>query len=41
MMHSETGHWTNPKTLWYEIICHFCDINRVEDENDFLLKCPL
>jgi hypothetical protein len=40
-LHSETGHWTIPKTPWDERICHLCDTKRVEDEKHFLLDCPL
>ena len=36
-LHSETGCWTTPKTLWNEIICHICDTKWVEDEKHFLL----
>jgi hypothetical protein len=32
---------TIPKTPWIEIIFHLCDTKRVEDENHFLLKCPM
>jgi hypothetical protein len=39
-LHSKTRHWTIPKTLWKEIICHPCDTKRVEDEKHFLLECP-
>ena len=39
-LHSEIGCWTIPKTSWVEIICHICDIKKVEDENNFLLDCP-
>jgi hypothetical protein len=39
-LHSETGHWTTPKTPWDERICHLCDTKRVEDEKHFLLDCP-
>ena len=24
-LHSETGHWAAPKTLWMEIIFHLCE----------------
>jgi hypothetical protein len=37
-LHSETGHWTIPKTPWQERICHLCDTKRVEDEKHFLLE---
>jgi hypothetical protein len=40
-LHSETGCWTIPKTPWDERICHLCDTKRVEDENHFLLECPM
>jgi hypothetical protein len=40
-LHSETGHWTIPKTSWVKRICHLCDTKRVEDENHFLLECPM
>jgi hypothetical protein len=36
-LHSESGHWTNPKTPWDERICHHCDTKRVEYEKQFLL----
>jgi hypothetical protein len=39
-LHSETGHWTIPKTLWDERIFHICDTKRVEDEKHFLLDFP-
>jgi hypothetical protein len=39
-LHSENGHWSIPKTLWDERVCHFCDTKKVEDENHFLLDCP-
>jgi hypothetical protein len=39
-LHSETGHWTIPKTSRDEIICHLCDTKRVEDETNFILECP-
>jgi hypothetical protein len=39
-LHSETGHWTIPKTPWDERICHLCDTKRVEDEKHFLLDFP-
>jgi len=36
-LHSETGHWTIPKTPWVERICHLCETMSIEDENHFLL----
>jgi len=39
-LHSETGHWTVPKTPWMERICHLCENMNIEDENHFLLECP-
>jgi hypothetical protein len=39
-LHSETGHWSIPKTPWDERVCHLCDTKRVEDEKHFLLECP-
>jgi hypothetical protein len=36
-LHSETMHWTTPKTPWNEIICHFCDTKQAEYEKQFLL----
>ena len=38
-LHSETGRWTVPKTLWVERICHLCKDMNIEDENNFLLEC--
>jgi hypothetical protein len=38
-LHSETRHWTIPKTLWNKRIYHICDTKRVEDEKHFLLDC--
>jgi hypothetical protein len=34
-LHSETGHWSIPKTPWDERVCHLCDTKKVEDENTF------
>jgi hypothetical protein len=31
-LHSETGHWSIPKTPWDERVCHLCDTKKVEDE---------
>jgi len=39
-LHSETWHWTIPKTPWTERICHLCETMSIEDENHFLLDCP-
>jgi hypothetical protein len=39
-LHSETGHWSIPKTPWDERVCHLCDTKKVEDEKHFLLDCP-
>jgi hypothetical protein len=39
-LHSETGRWSIPKTLWDERVCHLCDTKKVEDEKHFLLDCP-
>jgi hypothetical protein len=39
-LHSETGHWSIPKTSWDERLCHLCDTKKVEDEKHFLLDCP-
>jgi hypothetical protein len=39
MLHSETRHWSIPKTPWDERVCHLCDTNKVEDEKPFLLYC--
>ena len=25
LVYAQYGHWTVPKMLWDEIICHFCD----------------
>jgi hypothetical protein len=38
-LHSETGHWSIPKTPWDERVCHLCDTKKVEDEKHFLLDC--
>ena len=38
-LHSETGCWSIPKTLWDERVCHLCDTKNVEDEKHFLLDC--
>jgi hypothetical protein len=35
-VHGETIHWSIPKMLWDEIVCHLCDTNKVEDEKNFL-----
>jgi hypothetical protein len=40
-LHSENRCWTIPKTPWDARICHLCDTKRVEDENHFLLECPM
>jgi hypothetical protein len=40
-LHSEIGHWTIPKRQWHERICHLRDTQRVEDEKQFLLECPV
>ena len=39
-LHSETGHWSIPKTPWDERVCHLCDTKKVGDEKHFLLDCP-
>ena len=39
-LHSETGHWTVPKTPWIEMICCLCENRNIEDENHFVLECP-
>jgi hypothetical protein len=38
-LHGGTRHWTIPKTLWDERICHLFYTKRVEDEKHFLLDC--
>ena len=40
-LHSETWHGTVPKTPWVERICHLCENMNIEDENHFLLECPV
>ena len=40
-LHSETSHWTVPKTPWVERICHIYENMNIEDENHFLLECPV
>ena len=40
-LHSETGRWTVPKKPWMERICHFYENMNIEDENHFLLECPM
>jgi hypothetical protein len=30
-LHSETGHWSIPKTPWDERVCNLCDTRKVED----------
>ena len=40
-LHSETSRWALPKTPWVERICHLCENMNIEDENHFLLKCPM
>jgi hypothetical protein len=40
-LHSETWRWLIPKTPWNERVCHLCDTKKVEDENHFLLDCPV
>jgi hypothetical protein len=39
-LHSETGHWSIPKTLWDERVCHLCDTKKVEYEKNFVFYCP-
>ena len=39
-LHSETRHWSIPKTPWDGRVCHLCDSKTVEDEKQFLLDCP-
>jgi hypothetical protein len=39
-VHSETRHWTTPKTPWDERICHLCDTKWVEDEKHVFLDFP-
>ena len=37
----ETGRFTQPKTPVDERLCIFCDLKEVEDEEHFILNCPL
>jgi hypothetical protein len=39
-LHSETRHWSIPKTPWDERVCPLCDTMKVEDKNNLLLYCP-
>ena len=39
-LHSETGHWTVPKTPWVERIFCICENMNIEYENHFLLEWP-
>ena len=39
-LHSETRHWSIPKTPWVERVFHLCESMSVEDENHFILECP-
>ena len=38
-LHSETGHWSIPKTPWAEKVFHLSESMSIEDENNFLLEC--
>ena len=38
-LHSETGYWTIPKTMWVERTFHLCATKNIEDESHFLLEC--
>jgi hypothetical protein len=40
-IHSESGSWPIPKTLWDERIYNICDTKRVEEEKHFLLDFPI
>ena len=40
-LHSETSRWAVPKTPWVERMCHLCENMNIEDENHFLLECPM
>jgi len=40
-LRSETGHWTVPKIPWLERFYHLYENTNIEDENHFLLECPL
>ena len=40
-LHSETGSWEVPKTPWVGRIYHLCENMNIEDENHFLLECPV
>ena len=31
-LHSETGHWSIPKTPWEKMVFHLCDSMSVDDE---------
>jgi hypothetical protein len=37
-LHSETGHWSIPKTPWDERVCLLCDTNMFEDEKLFRMS---
>ena len=40
-LHSETRRWALLKTSCVERICHLCENRNIEDENHFLLECPM
>ncbi len=40
-MRIETDRYENPKLEPHNSLCIFCDLQIVEDENHFLLECPL
>ena len=40
-LHSETRRWAVPKTPWVKRIFHLCENMNIEDENHFLLECPV
>ena len=37
----ETGRYAKPKIAKEERKCRYCNLDDVEDEKHFLLKCPL
>ena len=38
-LHTKTGRWYIPKTLWVAKVFHMCQSMSIEDENHFLLEC--
>ena len=37
----ETGRYSKPKIVKENRLCKYCDLNEVEDEQHFLLRCTL